>query len=96
MRRIGICEERGSGLDKVFMEVEKFGLNAPLIEELDDSIRITAFYRTDFKSRNTEGKLRAIYYHCCLKYTNGEKLTNASLRESFNVDDNIIKDKVFK
>ncbi len=96
MRRIGICEKRGSGLDRVFMEVEKFCLNAPLIEELDDSIRITAFYRTDFNLMNTEDKLRVIYYHCRLKYANGEKLTNASLRERFNVDDNIIISRLIK
>ena len=32
MRRFGICEERGSGIDKVVWEVEFFQLPAPLFE----------------------------------------------------------------
>ncbi|MDB3936419.1 hypothetical protein N9383_06865 [Granulosicoccus sp.] len=31
MRRFGICEERGSGIDKVVMQVELLQLAAPLL-----------------------------------------------------------------
>ena len=32
MRRFRICEERGSGIDKVIVQVELFQLPAPLFE----------------------------------------------------------------
>lgn len=87
MRRIGICEERGSGLDKIIMETEQFGLNAPIIEAGDDFTKVTVFYETDFASMSTEDRLRATYYHCCLLYANGTKMTNSTLRERFKVTD---------
>src|SRR5437867_12920497 len=36
MRRIGICEERGSGWDKVVFQTELYQLPAPLPEVTDD------------------------------------------------------------
>lgn len=38
MRRMGMCEEQGSGLDKVFKEVEMFQLPAPLLKSNDTSM----------------------------------------------------------
>jgi ATP-dependent DNA helicase RecG len=37
MRRFRICEERGSGIDKVVFEVELFQLPAPLFEAPEGS-----------------------------------------------------------
>ena len=43
MRRFGICEERGSGIDKVVSEVEMFKLAAPLFEKPRDFTRAVLF-----------------------------------------------------
>lgn len=32
MRRLGVCQERGSGVDKVVAETERYQLAAPLFE----------------------------------------------------------------
>lgn len=43
MRRIGVCEERGSGWDKIGFEIELHQLPAPLIELPQGSTRVTLF-----------------------------------------------------
>ena len=43
MRRIGICEERGSGIDKVVSQTEIYQLAAPLFTVIDDNTKVTLF-----------------------------------------------------
>ncbi|WP_279324663.1 ATP-binding protein [Staphylococcus aureus] len=38
---MGICEERGTGIDKVISETEKYQLPAPLITLYDEFIKVT-------------------------------------------------------
>ncbi len=49
MRRFGICEERGSGIDKVIAQVELFQLPAPLFEVPDGFVRATLFAHKDLR-----------------------------------------------
>lgn len=86
MRRIGVCEERGSGFDKVVAQTEAFQLPAPEIELYDNSTRVTLFAHKTFSEMSREDRLRACYLHACLKRVNREYLTNASLRERFQID----------
>lgn len=87
MRRINICEERGSGIDKVISAVELYQLPAPIFEKTDEHTRVTLFAYKDFKDMETEDKIRACYQHCCLKYVNREPMNNASVRERFRIDE---------
>jgi ATP-dependent DNA helicase RecG len=41
MRRVGVCEERGSGIDKVVSQTEYYQLPAPVIEVSDEHTRVT-------------------------------------------------------
>jgi ATP-dependent DNA helicase RecG len=43
MRRVRICEERGSGIDKVASQVEVFKLPAPLFERPEGFTRVVLF-----------------------------------------------------
>ena len=43
MRRMGICEERGSGVDKVVFQAEFYQLPAPAFEVSGDSTRSNLF-----------------------------------------------------
>ncbi|RTL01440.1 MAG: transcriptional regulator [Proteobacteria bacterium] len=83
MRRIGICEERGSGIDKVVSQTEVYQLPAPLFTVIDDNTKATLFAHKEFKDMNTDEKIRACYLHCCLNYVNHESMNNASLRRRF-------------
>jgi predicted HTH transcriptional regulator len=87
MRRMGICEERGSGVDKVVSETEQAQLPAPLFEVPDDSTRAILFAHRPLTKMDRADRVRACYLHACLRYVNREYLTNASLRERFGLDE---------
>tara|TARA_Y100000310_G_C20690265_1_gene821733 strand:- start:857 stop:2335 length:1479 start_codon:yes stop_codon:yes gene_type:complete len=85
MRRMGICEERGSGIDKVVDAVEMFRLPAPEFETPPGFTRVTVFAHKEFVDMTKEERLRACYLHSCLKAVRREYLTNKSLRDRFGL-----------
>ena len=86
MRRMGICEERGSGIDKVVAQTEVYQLPAPLFEVDDEYMRVMLFAYRDFKDIDKNERIRACYLHSVLKYINQEPMNNTTLRERFGVD----------
>lgn len=58
MRRMKICEERGSGIDKVVIETEIYQLPAPHFEVYQDHTKVTLFAHRDFKDMDSEEKVR--------------------------------------
>jgi predicted HTH transcriptional regulator len=87
MRRINICEERGSGVDKVVSQTEFYQLPAPIFEETEQHTRVVLFTYKSFRDMESEDRIRACYQHCCLKYVNRESMNNTSLRERFSIDE---------
>ncbi|OQX18430.1 MAG: transcriptional regulator [Desulfobulbaceae bacterium A2] len=87
MRRIGICEERGSGVDKVVFQTEFYQLPAPLFETSDEHTRAVLFAHRDLKDMDKADRIRACYLHACLRYVQRDFLTNASLRERLGVEE---------
>ncbi|MDX2053481.1 MAG: ATP-binding protein [Polyangiaceae bacterium] len=85
MRRMGICEERGSGIDKVVFELEFYQLPAPLFQVLGESTRAVLFAPRPLAKMDREDRVRACYLHACLRYVSQEYLTNASLRQRFGI-----------
>lgn len=85
MRRIGVCEERGSGVDKVVFQTELYQLPAPLFEVVDSSTRVTLFAHRPVSRMDRKDRVRATYLHSCLKYVQRENLTNSSLRDRFGI-----------
>lgn len=86
MRRIGVCEERGSGIDKVVAETELYQLPAPLFEVAGDQTRCVLFAHQEFETMNRADRVRACYLHACLQYVKRETMTNSSLRLRFGND----------
>ena len=86
MRRSGICEEKGSGIDKVIASTEAFQLPAPdfLIQQRHTKAVMYAYM--DLNDMDKKDKVRACYQHCCLRYVINEKMTNQSLRERFKIE----------
>ncbi len=87
MRRLNICEERGSGIDKVVSETEIYQLPAPLFEKMDTHTRSSLFAQKNYQDMDTADRVRACYLHCCLKYVNREPMNNTSLRQRFKFDE---------
>ena len=86
MRRINICEERGSGIDKVIFECEFFQLPAPEFIAEDIYTRATLFAHKELRKMDKHDKMRACYQHCCLKYVSNEFMTNSTLRDRFKIE----------
>ncbi|MEZ6139336.1 MAG: ATP-binding protein [Zavarzinella sp.] len=85
MRRLGICEEKGSGIDKVIQEVEAYQLPAPDFRVGERRTSVVLFMHKEFEEMEREDRIRATYQHCCLRYVFNEKMTNQSLRERFRL-----------
>lgn len=85
MRRLRMCEELGTGWDKIVIACELFQLPAPKIEVYESSTKVTLYSEMSFSNIAPEDKLRACYLHACIKQVQGEQLTNSSLRERFGL-----------
>lgn len=87
MRRFGICEERGSGIDKVVFEIEFHQLPPPLFEAAGDSTRTVMFALQTLNQMSKTDRIRACYLHACLRYVSHQVMSNASLRARFGVEE---------
>ncbi len=85
MRRLRICEELGTGWDKMVVACELSQLPAPRIDLYQENTKVTMFSEIPFTSLSPEEKLWSCYLHSCIKHVQGEHLTNKSLRERFGV-----------
>ena len=86
MRRIGYCEERGSGIDKVVSLTEHYQLPAPLFEVINDNTRAVLFAYRPYSEMDRKERVLATYLHACLRYVQRDYLTNSSLRERFGIE----------
>lgn len=85
MRRLGICEEKGSGVDKVVQSAEAFQLPAPDFRVGERRTSAVLFSHMEIDDMDRNDRIRACYQHCCLRYVMNEKMTNQSLRERFKL-----------
>ncbi|MBN1338099.1 MAG: putative DNA binding domain-containing protein [Bacteroidales bacterium] len=86
MRRLGYCEEKGSGLDKVIFNNELYQLPPIDVIVSERRTRITMYSYKTLNNLDKKEKIRACYQHACLKYVSNEKMTNQSLRERFKIE----------
>lgn len=107
MRRANICEERGSGIDKVIHAVEMFQLPPPEFTVTERHTRVYLYAHKPFREMTSKERVRACYQHVCLMYVVNRPATNASLRTRFSLEDedyktvskiisNTIEDKLIK
>jgi predicted HTH transcriptional regulator len=85
MRELGLCEERGGGLDKTLIEVELRGLPAPEFNSSKDSMRVVLFGPRTFAQMSKRERERSCFYHCVLRWIINDYMSNSSLRERFSL-----------
>jgi predicted HTH transcriptional regulator len=84
-RRYRICEERGTGFQKVVRSIELFGL-PPLVFTLqENAFRVTLYAPRKFADMSQTERIEACYQHAMLKYLSSSTLTNTTLRERFKL-----------
>ncbi len=87
MRRMGFCEEKGSGMDKVIFYNELYQLPAINVIITDKRTKVTLYSYKSLNDTDKKDKIRACYQHACLKYVSNEKMTNQTLRDRFKIED---------
>lgn len=85
MRRMGVCEERGSGIDKVVTAAEFHQLPAPDFRAGEVRTTCILFAHQDFSEMSKMDRIRACYQHCCLMFVTNQRMTNQSLRKRFDL-----------
>lgn len=85
MRRMRICEEKSSGIDKVVNAAEVYQLPAPDFRVGYHRTSVVVFGPRVFDEMTRDDRIRACYQHCCLRWVMNERMTNQSLRERFGL-----------
>ncbi len=83
MRKLKMCEELGTGWDKIGTECENKLLPAPKITKYENSTKVILFSRVPYKKMVSDDRVHACYMHACLKHVINEQMTNTSLRNRF-------------
>jgi ATP-dependent DNA helicase RecG len=87
MRRIHVCEERGSGIDKVINAVELSQLPAPDFSVTHQHTRAVLYAYKKLNDMSRADRIRACYQHAGLQFVSNNQMTNASLRRRFSIKD---------
>jgi len=85
MRRLNICEERGSGIDKVVFQVELYQLPAPDFTVVGNHTKAVLFGPRRLSEMDRNDRIRACYQHACLCFVSNRAMTNATLRKRFAI-----------
>lgn len=85
MRRLNLCEERGTGVDKAITGVELFQLPAPDFRKTTQSTLAILYGPKKLKNMDSKERTRAAYQHACLQHLSGNKMTNESLRKRLGI-----------
>lgn len=104
MRRMNICEKRWSWVDRAILAIELAQLPPPDIQNIDHWVRITIHWYKQLNDLTKEEKMRACYFHSCLKHViDQEPMSNSSFSERLGIEyknkaitSRIIKDTINK
>ncbi|MEY4506861.1 MAG: hypothetical protein RL297_1439 [Pseudomonadota bacterium] len=86
MRRMRLCEEQGTGIDKVIVAVELHQLPPPDFRAEGNAVRAVLYAPRRFADMTPQERLRACYQHASLKYVSGQRMKNSTLSERLGID----------
>ncbi|MGN0097721.1 MAG: ATP-binding protein [Candidatus Methanomethylophilaceae archaeon] len=86
MRMMKMCEEMGSGWDRMVERCEELFLPAPRLETEEAFTRVTLFCERSYTKMSKEDRLWACYLHACSLHKNGKRMTNSTLRSRFGLE----------
>lgn len=88
MRRLNICEERGSGIDRAIKAIESYQLPAPKFIKGENYTRVIMYAPIPLSRMTNEDRVRACYQHTVLNYISNQPINNQSVRKRFNISKN--------
>lgn len=86
MRRMGMCEEAGSGIDKVVGAAEFYQLPPPDFREENNATKATLFAHRSFEHMTSEERIRACYQHAVLLHVSNKMMKNSTLRKRLGIE----------
>jgi len=86
-RRYRICEERGTGFQKIVAAVEFFGLPPVQFVQPENSFKVILYAPRRFAEMSVGERVEACYQHAVLKYLSSSAMTNRSLRERLKMNE---------
>ncbi len=86
-RRYRICEERGTGFQKVVASIELFGLPPVVFTPTENDFKVTLYAPKKFADMSQQERVEATYQHAVLQYLSSQTLTNTTLRKRFKLID---------
>lgn len=88
MLLLGLCERRGSGVDRAIEAVEQMFLPPVKFQSLDDYTKVTLYPQKPFIEMTKREKIMACYQHACLMFEDNMTINNQSIRERFGLNKN--------
>lgn len=85
---LGLCERRGSGIDRAVESIEQMLLPAAKITKGESFTRVFLFPKKPLSEMTKTEKIDACYQHACLMYEENKSINNKSIRERFGIDKN--------
>ncbi len=85
MRRMHVCEEKGSGIDRVITAAEVFQLPGPDFRAGYERTIVRSFGLRGFNEMDRADRIRACYQHCALRWVMAKPMTNQTLRKRFHL-----------
>lgn len=87
MRKLKLCEELGSGIDRIVEKSEIENRFTPKYLTNDEYVNVKLFKNKEFEQMTDEDKMNIMFYRCCYCYTLENYMTNTTLRKRFSLDD---------
>lgn len=88
MLLLGLCERRGSGVDRAIEAIEKMFLPPVKFQSLEDYTRVSLFPQKPLAGMTKREKIMACYQHACLMFEDNIAINNQSIRERFGLNKN--------
>lgn len=85
LRRVHICEERGSGVARAIRAMEAYQLPAPKFVTEGTYTKVTLYAHKRFKDMDRDDRIRACFQHCVLLYKDHRAMNNKNVRDRFNL-----------
>jgi ATP-dependent DNA helicase RecG len=87
MREVGLCEERGGGIDKAIIDIEEKSLPAPEFFPSERAMRVVTFGPKRFNQLSKADKIWSCFCHCVVRWVRHDYMSNTSLRKRFSLSD---------
>ena len=86
LRQMDLCEEGGTGWDRVVASCEAMHMVAPRIESNEETgTRVTIYSGSGYERMSKRERMEAAYWHTCLMYAQSEASSNQTLRDRFGL-----------